>query len=135
MRCTICRSELADEAIYRGVNLAPKYPGIRYLCGRCGAERDAFRKWGRSTICVNCGRPVISSTRPGRPPKLITCSEECTVAALNAADRHERKEQREPVKCEACGKAFLPKRTDASYCSVACKQRAYRQRVRGSRSR
>ena len=31
--------------------------------------------------------------------------------------------------CRGCGKAFSPKRSDALYCSNACRQRAYRQSV------
>ena len=31
--------------------------------------------------------------------------------------------------CKVCGKAFAPKRSDAVYCSNACRQRAYRQSV------
>ena len=31
--------------------------------------------------------------------------------------------------CEQCGRAFRPCRSDARFCSQACKQRAYRRRV------
>ena len=31
--------------------------------------------------------------------------------------------------CKGCGKAFTPKRSDAVYCSNACRQKAYRQNV------
>jgi uncharacterized OB-fold protein len=31
--------------------------------------------------------------------------------------------------CKGCGKTFTPKRSDAVYCSNACRQRAYRQSV------
>lgn len=31
--------------------------------------------------------------------------------------------------CAACGEAFRPVRTDARFCSAACKQRAYRKRL------
>jgi hypothetical protein len=30
---------------------------------------------------------------------------------------------------KGCGKTFTPKRSDAVYCSNACRQRAYRQSV------
>jgi hypothetical protein len=32
------------------------------------------------------------------------------------------------IACESCGKEFKPKRTDAKYCSAACRQRAYVKR-------
>jgi len=32
--------------------------------------------------------------------------------------------------CATCGNDFIPKRSDAKYCSVACKQKAYRARRR-----
>lgn len=31
--------------------------------------------------------------------------------------------------CKGCGKTFIPKRSDALYCSNACRQWAYRQSV------
>jgi len=31
--------------------------------------------------------------------------------------------------CQACDKSFEPKRIDARFCSLACKQRAYRRRL------
>lgn len=34
--------------------------------------------------------------------------------------------------CELCGKTFIPDRAGAKYCSAACKQKAYRERKRGS---
>jgi hypothetical protein len=33
-----------------------------------------------------------------------------------------------PTQCGTCGKAFKPKRSDAQYCSAACRQRAYVKR-------
>ncbi len=35
---------------------------------------------------------------------------------------------RETRSCESCGQAFEPARTDALFCSAACRQRAYRRR-------
>ena len=34
--------------------------------------------------------------------------------------------------CSLCLEEFIPRRADASYCSPACKQRAYRHRVTGN---
>ena len=35
---------------------------------------------------------------------------------------------RENLTCKRCGRTFTPKRSDAKYCSEACKQAAYRTR-------
>ena len=35
---------------------------------------------------------------------------------------------RETRSCESCGQTFEPARTDALFCSAACRQRAYRRR-------
>jgi hypothetical protein len=35
---------------------------------------------------------------------------------------------RETRSCESCGQTFEPARTDALFCSAACRQRAYRSR-------
>ena len=32
-------------------------------------------------------------------------------------------------KCQACRRWFMPSRSDARFCSAACRQRAYRRRV------
>ena len=40
-----------------------------------------------------------------------------------------RREARQDRLCKCCGKAFTPKRSDAVYCSNACRQKAYRQNV------
>jgi putative hydroxymethylpyrimidine transport system substrate-binding protein len=37
--------------------------------------------------------------------------------------------------CVICGRGFTPKRSDADYCSSACKQRAYRAGLRRSAAR
>ena len=33
-----------------------------------------------------------------------------------------------------CGKSFMPKRSDAKFCSAACKQRAYHHRIKPTAS-
>jgi len=43
--------------------------------------------------------------------------------------KQRRLEKRKNRICKGCGKTFTPKRSDAVYCSNACRQRAYRQSV------
>ena len=45
-----------------------------------------------------------------------------------SAEGKKRLEKRKNTECQQCGDTFTPDRSDAKYCSAACKQRAYRQR-------
>jgi len=42
---------------------------------------------------------------------------------------HRKLAMRKAVKCSVCGTDFKGKRTDARYCSAACRQQAHRKRV------
>lgn len=50
------------------------------------------------------------------------CCNRCYQRRLRAA----RAAERPACTCASCGTAFVLKRSDAKFCSVACKQRAYR---------
>ena len=56
-----------------------------------------------------------------------TCSKHCGEQGYNA-----RRRKSAPTSCAGCGETFTPARSDARYCSGACRQRAYRQRNGGS---
>jgi hypothetical protein len=57
------------------------------------------------------------------------CSENCRRAHYAAVRRAKRKP---PARnCEVCEEQFEPKRSDARYCSNACRQDAYRTRKLG----
>src|SRR5262249_7721198 len=45
-----------------------------------------------------------------------------------AHDRARRRDRRGTHDCQMCGETFEPTRTDAKFCSAACKQKAYRKR-------
>jgi hypothetical protein len=139
MHCEACRNDLEPDApIYR-VSLSYNDRVIIRVCAACNARPPLFypnpdypdyRKWWPSSPCIHCGRPIIAS-RKGLPPKLLCCSTECGAAALNAAARRKRSLCTERS-CDGCGKPFGPKRIDATFCSPACRQRAYRLRLSGS---
>lgn len=58
-----------------------------------------------------------------------TCpTPECKRERKYRAAREKRREERTDLKCQECGDTFTPDRSDAKYCSAACKQRAYRKR-------
>ena len=43
--------------------------------------------------------------------------------------KEQRYQKRKDTVCSVCGKVFTPKRADSKYCSNACRQKAYRERV------
>jgi hypothetical protein len=53
----------------------------------------------------------------------------CARDGENARQRERRAKARANRKCETCGGAFTPKRADGRFCSGACRQSAYRERV------
>jgi hypothetical protein len=75
----------------------------------------------RDTYCERCGRAIVFVTLTkysGPYQRIAYCSEACREAKVYAPEKV----------CEVCGTAFTPNRRDAKTCSVACKQKAYRQR-------
>jgi hypothetical protein len=53
----------------------------------------------------------------------------CVPGLENARQREKRRRARANRPCQGCTRTFTGSRSDAAYCSRACKQRAYRQRV------
>lgn len=79
-----------------------------------------------TVTCERCGRVIVCADwEPERYTRPV-CSAECR----NAIRRTDRKMSRElhKVECQECGELFSPKRSDAVWCSNACRQRAYRKR-------
>jgi hypothetical protein len=60
---------------------------------------------------------------------MIYCSGVCREQARYAAARAKRADLRGTRICDNCDETFEPRRSDAKFCSDACKQRAYRKRV------
>lgn len=129
-----------------------------YACGYCGhvfVEGDVvyrepcgigfWRAWRIVPFCQACadqrrlsgvrgpwpcegGCGVLVSVFEGGWNQSVCCSPRCV-------DEAARKRRRvEPVarECEVCGEEFIPKRSDARYCSSACRQDAYRKRKLGA---
>jgi hypothetical protein len=91
------------------------------LCDDCGAG-SRRTEWEplRETVCVGCDRPLVIW---GRTDKDV-----CGRACLKRLKRRQARQEPEPVVCATCGTTFTPARSDARYCSNACRQRAHRQR-------
>jgi hypothetical protein len=72
--------------------------------------------------CGWCGRRFHA-----RAHWRIYCTSTCGDRAKAARYRDAHRPEPTSVTCP-CGRSFTPARTDARYCSNACRQRAYRQR-------
>lgn len=90
---------------------------VRYdrLVGRGGSEMPAAQ-------CAACGQMVIRAADPLL--KRVTCSVSCS-ASLSPS-RNAREGISRP--CDTCGTPITTGRADATYCSPACRQKAYRAR-------
>lgn len=98
----------------------------RKMAGKPYGKNDPVRK----IICEGCG--CVFYTR-------IWSKKYCYYKKCgNIGYRKQLKQRRlaEPPRtqvCKICGSVFTPKRSDALYCSNACRQRAYRQSLTDSR--
>ena len=114
---------------------------IRFSTGRCWGGgwgttiapqcQDCVwqgRQFHHSKPCGGCGRPVHNEADAVRRRHTF-CSERCKARTAATAARHRRADIRGTRVCEECEESFEPARTDSRFCSVACKQRAYRRRV------
>jgi hypothetical protein len=89
---------------------------------------DQTRRRHIETTCGGCGRRImtVAKLRKGQRWPVRACSGRCT-----------QRMRRRPAGCKRwhverkcrCGELFMPKRSDAIYCSPACKQLAYRLRI------
>jgi hypothetical protein len=101
---------------------------IAPVCSSCVSKYDGLSPRFSPGPCDGCGR-VVHNLYSGPDRSLWFCSEVCQAKARAAQGRERRREARDSQTCEGCAKTFNPTRMDARFCSVACKQRAYRQRV------
>jgi len=76
--------------------------------------------------CAECGRVLSTAKRPHK-----FCSDGCRWTFHNRMRRQRRAAGR-TKSCVVGGTEFTATRSDASTCSHACKQKAYRQRTRAS---
>jgi len=129
--CADCKRAIrSDEPIFResrclgrscfGGHQIPIAP----VCLECSSP-STRRQMPRP--CGGCGRNVYYERR-SYFQRLTFCCEDCHRVARAAANREARRQARGKRACKGCGKSFEPARTDAKFCSNACRQRAYRQR-------
>ena len=90
----------------------------------------------RAKPCEGCGRPVHNEFDGVSNWRLHTYrSEDCQRTARAANARQRRLQERGMRPCDECREIFEPARKDAKFCSVACKQKAYRHRVTDNKHR
>jgi hypothetical protein len=129
--CAECSHEFVPgEPVWRFRKIVGRFFGLCYSfaphCEQCASgDWHCFEK---PRPCAGCDRPVHSTTPPWQAASVICC-ENCGHKARAIRNRAARAERRGTRDCESCRKTFTPSRTDSRFCSVACKQRAYRQRV------
>ena len=154
--CEECEVEIGPAAplwrIWSRVPTAP-YRGRWCLvthCEPCGRElRERFgrridlpngrilyigdRRYWLETECEECERQLVFGV-VGRRRRLFCCrrcANRLRVRPHNARRAERRAAAREGLTCAVCDTTFNPSRSDARYCSAACRQRAYRRRKVG----
>ena len=132
MKCGQCKRQLtAAEPVFR--LFIDMRVGWQMVCGACEAaasKASVFPPlWDLPRCCSQCARPVYMDSLP-RKARYFVCGAECRRAAHKASYRRMHPPSPRVERQCLCGAAFTPKRNEAKFCSVACKQRAYRARVR-----
>jgi hypothetical protein len=98
------------------------------MCQQCATEtplshRRAYPPEWEDQPCENCGRTVMER----RWLRHYVCSEQCR---WQAANQHRRASHTDRT-CDQCGTTYTPTRSDAHYCTPACRQAAHRARHHG----
>jgi hypothetical protein len=145
-RCTRCEKRFKPAAkafMIRENVVTTEFPdGVRTIvaaCKKCLTEaelkelhrlqRESPAKTRRKhieTTCGGCGQRImtVAKLRKGQRWPVRACSERCAQRMRRRPEA--RKRWLTERRCR-CGALFMPKRSDAIYCSPACKQRAYRR--------
>jgi hypothetical protein len=101
---------------------------VRYqeFHGLTESEADAVRGEGEP-MPVGCPETVLGSTEKGggTPSEAVQHLPDGVTPKIGVGD-----EQAELRQCETCGRQFRPWRPQATHCSGACRQKAYRERSR-----
>jgi hypothetical protein len=126
MKCQKCKRPLEPgEPVYRFMF------DWQMLMGHKACMPEA-RGWSRKFLdpsqCDRCSRLVYRERPQRKGSRIFACSLECRQAIHNATFRKRHPRWRIKRTCQDCGETFTPTRSDTKFCSVACKQHAYRLR-------
>lgn len=129
-------STTIEELIWARAELLSRLPSVTASNRDHGDDQQPSRRplgaprgWG----CQKCkGERLDYRGRPYRPVKSwgrwSGLCRACAVDAENERQRDRRLRLRSDRSCSECGDIFTPSRSDAQFCSTACRQRAYRKR-------
>jgi hypothetical protein len=104
---------LTDGSNYLGITGSAIVP----VCSECITVKESINLTANAIICEGCGRRMRGPT-----DWQGYCSPRC------AARVRRRKRRFKQSVCVGCGASFRAARTDAKFCSCACRQRGYRIR-------
>src|SRR6478735_1743736 len=127
MQCEHCLRSLADGETSFRVSLG--YVDHYYWRTDELNSLSVFHHFRDPVPCHVCSRPV-ALTLNRKVPKIVVCSTACRTRYKGAREKRRRMIARVIKRaCEHCGETFQPSRSDARYCSSACKQAAWRRRA------
>jgi hypothetical protein len=129
VRCLPRQGSVTDTRKTTSANMTCQ-PVHCHICGNeiaCGEL--CRREWSRSGNRCRwaCARPIEGGGYALHGMGHLAtywCTEACRWRAYRASRRLKQRE------CASCGKSFTTSRTDARFCSGACRVRARRQRAR-----
>jgi len=125
--CYWCKCRISEnESIVLIARPLKAYRGLvfrwRTGCLRC-CNQEAGSNDYKIQSCKHCGRTLYLKADETPFAPIVTCNSECRGLATAKQLRAPR-----PRHCNHCAAEYMPKRIDSRFCSLACKQKAYRQR-------
>ena len=121
----------SDRSRGASANFGFPVTGKQRIAGRTG--NDAFQRSHRFHPCDDCRHMVprfYCDDCRGQWERERRAKREKENAT--ARQRRARKRLLWRATCAQCGRDFIPKRRDTSYCSAACRQKAHRERTAGA---
>ena len=102
------------------------------LAEREYAEQEKLKQWYETNAgytvwkrkCELCGKDFYTINYFRKYCHLTDCR---SVAKQNRNEQRKREHHSEHI-CSVCSASFISKRTDAKFCSNACRQKAYREK-------
>lgn len=112
--------------------------GWYYPDCHCPDDVRGRRSWRGPESCTTCGRMVAyhEDMVPGKfnlwatEPALTFCSQRCRQRHHAERRREERRSRDREHRCATCTTTFAAVRSDAMYCSAACRQKAHRRKAK-----
>jgi hypothetical protein len=135
IRCVICSRQFTDdETVFLAYTRTQGAWWTRFqFLPRCEAHAHTdppyrqARHYRDARPCEFCGRSLRRQIAV-RPLARLYCCERCRWRDGNRRAAWRKGGAKLATRCRQCSETFTPRRTDARFCSPACRQRAYRSR-------